>query len=529
MTTCYNRFACVTLVLIVFTTVVLALQTDGSHRLYLEAKKHSFNQQWDIAAQLYEQLVEEYPESHYREEAQFWVGYCLEKTGEYRSAFLAFNLLERKFPESMWLDDAIQHKIVLAEKLAARRGDQYYTFLRSQLDHEDDDIQYQAGMALGRLGDKRALAVLQSLKGRVDFDVETEQIISQLQQAKDLPDEVLYGENTIGDAIEDDKKATLRIHPKNERVNYFAEHRFDQYKAMAKKDDSWSDKELINFGLWHVLPSDSFDVYYKMEAAAQNEWLRRYWKKQDPTPTTEHNEGQEEFESRVKFARSSFSYFDGLENYNYAPWDARGEIYIKFGQPQNRTMADDGEFWYYPQHDRITFYIRPNVTNIFGRAIIISSLNGQSMRSVPRRSQWSRWRYLHTHYIFNPGFYYDCPPPDGYSYIKNLTVQTTRNSPVLVFQYSMPTSEFTFTEKDGIFQLSYLERYVVFDAHMNKVTQQENMRQLTKSNKREIKKQKTIEQEINVDLDPGDYTLGLRIEDSYSKKVGIKKLDISIE
>lgn len=529
MMTCDNRLAHMLFVFIVSTTMGVALQSDGSHRLYLEAKKCSFNQQWDTAAQLYEQLVDEYPQSHYREEAQFWVGYCLEKAGKYRDAFLVFNLLERKFPNSMWLDDAIQHKIVLAEKLAAQRGDQYYMFLRSQLNHDDQDIRYQAAMALGRLQDKRALVVLQSLKGHVEFDDESEQIISRLQRAEALPDEVMYGENSVGDPIDVDKKANMRINPKNERVNYFAEHRFEQYRGMTKKDDSWNEKELLNFGLWHVLPSDTFDVYVKLDLAAQSEWQRIFWKKQDPTPTTAENEGQEEFVSRVDYARNSFSYFDGLENFNYAPWDARGEIYIKFGKPQNRTYADDGEFWYYPQHDRITFYIRPNVTNIFGRAIVISSIDGQSMRSVPQRSQWSRWRYLHNTYIFNPGFYYELPLPAGYSTISNLTLQTIRNSPMLEFRYTMPTSEFSFVEKDGLFHLSYLEHYIIFDARMNEVTRQENTRQLTTLNRRELKKQKTIEQDINIKLDPGHYTLGLRIEDSHSKKLGIKKIDFSIQ
>jgi hypothetical protein len=38
-----------------------------------------------------------------------------------------------------------------------------------------------------------------------------------------------------------------------------------------------------------------------------------------------------------------------------------------------------------------------------------------------------------------------------------------------------------------------------------------------------------VEQEISVDLAPGDYMLGLRIEDQNSKKIGIKKMHLNIQ
>ncbi|MBN1465912.1 GWxTD domain-containing protein [candidate division KSB1 bacterium] len=525
MKTCI-RFS-LTLILLLAIDAPLAAQTDGAHRLYLEAKKRSFHQEWDMAAQLYAQLVNDYPESHFREEAQFWIGYCLEKTRDYRSAFLAFSTLERKFPNSTWLDDAVQHKIMLAEKLAAQRGDQYYMLLRAQMYHKNKDIQYLAAMALGRLGDRRALGVLESLKGHVDFDSETERVMRQLAQSQDLPDEAIYAEDTIGNLNESQSRE--RINPREEKVHYFAEHRFEQYKKMARKDDSWSREDLILFGLWHILPSDDFDALLKMDATARTEWLNRFWKRLDPTLTTERNESREEFESRVNIARQFYSYYDGIEDFTYAPWDARGEIYIKFGQPVTRNQAEDGELWSYPQYDRITFLIRPNITNIFGRAIFISSLDGRSMRSVPQSSDWTRWRQLHTKYIFNPGFFCEYRPTDGNELVKDMTLEMRKSGAGLAFRYEMPVSEFKFVEKDGLYHLAYTESYIVLDDQMHNVVRHETTRRITLPNKREMKRQKSIEQEIAVNLAPGDYIIGLRIEDPHSHKIGIKNLDISVK
>lgn len=518
---------CLGLYLLINATPGLGLQNDPSHRLYLEAKKRSFNQQWQQAAQLFEQLVKDYPESHYRAEAQFWVGYCLEKDGKYKKAYDALAALEKKFPNSVWLDDAELHKIYLAEKLADKRGDAYYMFLRRQLDHEDMDLRYQAAMALGRLGDRTALPPLKDLRGRVEFDDETETIITQLEQTPEQADEMIYAEDVIGEFDElTDRKPVLRINPKKDKVNYFPERRFEQYKSMTRKDDNWSTEELTTFGLWHIMPTDEFDKLYNAPQAERLEWLNRFWKQNDPTPTTEANEGRLEFERRVRVARDQFNYFDGLQEFYYAPWDARGEVYIKFGTPDKRTTSDEGEFWKYNQYDDVTFFIRPNVTNIFGRAIFISSLNNQTMRSPFWRNQWSRWREFHNEFIFQPGFYYVLNTDN--SEIRRFDLNIESAGPGIVFRYQMPTSEFDIQAQNGLYQLSYSERYVIFNAQMNEVLRQETMRQITKESERDFSRQRSIEQEIRVNLEPGEYTLGLRVEEPGTKKIAIRKQSFQV-
>ncbi len=509
------------------TITVGAFQDDASHRLYLEAKKRSFNQQWNQAAQLFAQLVTDYPQSHYRAEAQFWVGYCLGKDGEYKDAYNALVALENNFPNSVWLDDALQHKIYLAEKLADKRGDAYYLFLRRQLDHVDLDVRYQSAMALARLGDRTALPTLKALRGRVDFEEETDVLMAQLEQAKDKPDEMIYAEDVIGEFEQlTDRKPVVRINPKKDKVNYFPERRFEQYKSMTRKEDTWSTEELTAFGLWHIMPTDEFDEYRNKSATERYDWLNRFWKKHDPTPTTEINEGQLEFERRVRIARDRFTYFDGLQDFYYAPWDARGEVYIKFGNPDERTTSDEGEFWQYSQHNNVTFFIRPNVTNIFGRAIFISSLNNQTMRS-PMQKNWTNWRAFHNEYIFQPGFFYS--PDIGSSEIDGFKLKIGVSSPGVVFRYQMPTSEFDLQPHDGLYQLSYLERYVIFNSQMHEVLRQETTRQITKPSRSEFDRQRIVEQEIHVNLDPGDYTLGLRVEEPVTKKVAIRKESFQVK
>lgn len=98
-------------------------------------------------------------------------------------------------------------------------------------------------------------------------------------------------------------------------------------------------------------------------------YLRTFWKRRDPTPTTEPNEFKDQFEMRVELAAARYRAIPAP-----APWDARGDILIKLGSPGGmapyffshrrrppahpghpelgQVMMDDfpdsGEVWYYP-------------------------------------------------------------------------------------------------------------------------------------------------------------------------------------
>ncbi|MFQ5598988.1 MAG: GWxTD domain-containing protein [Candidatus Krumholzibacteriia bacterium] len=61
----------------------------------------------------------------------------------------------------------------------------------------------------------------------------------------------------------------------------------------------------------------------------RSEWLRRYWRLRDPTPTTPENEHRREHERRVEKARKEYAW-------KQPPgWDARGQVFIMFGEPDS--------------------------------------------------------------------------------------------------------------------------------------------------------------------------------------------------
>ncbi len=101
--------------------------------------------------------------------------------------------------------------------------------------------------------------------------------------------------------------------------------------------------------------------YLTLPARSERDgWLETFWLYLDPTPTTTENERRMEHEARVAAARQLFSIP------REPGWDRRGEIYIRFGEPDARTIIDPDvskwgappprEQWYYMRFDMLVSF-----------------------------------------------------------------------------------------------------------------------------------------------------------------------------
>lgn len=66
-------------------------------------------------------------------------------------------------------------------------------------------------------------------------------------------------------------------------------------------------------------------------------YARHFWQKRDPTPATKANERKVEHYRRVIYARQEYS--SAKE-----PWDRRGEIYIRYGEPRHKSRSESIRF-----------------------------------------------------------------------------------------------------------------------------------------------------------------------------------------
>ena len=86
-----------------------------------------------------------------------------------------------------------------------------------------------------------------------------------------------------------------------------------------------------------VASSEELRTYNESEGADRETNLKRFWNGKDPDLSTPVNERLLEHYRRVWYALTDFS--EGRH-----PWDARGDVYIRFGEPDHRSRSDEPNF-----------------------------------------------------------------------------------------------------------------------------------------------------------------------------------------
>ncbi|NIR49046.1 GWxTD domain-containing protein [candidate division KSB1 bacterium] len=523
-------------VLLLQSSVALPLSDDEERdkQLYFDAKKLCVERKWQKAQELFLQLVEEYPESGLRDDAQFWIGYCLEKREKSQlEAFHAYDKLIGDHPSSSWVDDAIVHQITIAEQLVRRGQKQYLEFLADKLESEDSAVRQHAALALGRLGDQRALPILNELENEPELGHLATDLIAQLTKTPEV---------SVGSSqkphVEIERAANLEDSGDENRDKnadrdflFWGTTKYEQYRSMLKKDEDWTKAELLEFGLWHIIPTEKFAEYNSLQGYDRKEWLRKFWKLQDPTPTTKLNEKYEEFKRRVMYARANFSELWDYkrsrfqkdqyltDRWAHAPWDARGELYIKYGEPDFQTFAGlNQEDWNYYQMG-VDFIVKRYVTNIYGNAIE----PGPNSQFNYRDNKY----YVDANFIYYPEFRVDIR--NAYLDIGGKDKKSRANSQIVEFRYEIPATEFKIKKNADHYQISYLEKYVVFDEDMHEVTRGETTQNISDRSENALKNLGKIENSIRLNLKRGKYMVALRIEELENKRLGIFVENIHVD
>lgn len=487
---------------------MVTLQAQDSlsvQTLLKQAKQLGFNQQWNQATQTCETIVDSFPDSPFFEEALFWLGFCYEKQDSYHRAFDLFDNLAESYPQSPWTDDAVQHQILIAEDNYDQP--EFKTFLYDHLRNQDSDIRLQAAIALGKNGDKRAVPVLKVYQ---NLDEQAKTLVQQLTRE---PKKSRTQETA----------SNVKRSPKD-RIVYFPEDRFELYKQLVKNENTWRRHELVLFGMWQIMTEEAFDSLYQKPMNEQKKTIDLYWKYHDPTPTTLKNEAQQEFNVRVLQAHKRFSYYDNLENFYYAPWDARGELLIKYGAPDHRKTVQNGEIWKYNNVDQITFFVRFSVTNIFGRAIFIHRYHGMDLYDLERSN--INLNGLYEDFVFEPRFYFDLNQYyDLITDLKLVKENTVEQGASL--SYSFPVHQMAWVQINDRVHIEYDEHVVVYDDDL--IVMDQNLPcHVSKADKTALAQLDKVHNIIVLSLEPGNYTVGLRVSDRHSDKVGIAKREISI-
>lgn len=83
--------------------------------------------------------------------------------------------------------------------------------------------------------------------------------------------------------------------------------------------------------------ASEYEAFTKMMGQDRDTFLTQFWAKRDPNLTSSVNERQLEHYRRVWYAQLHFSK-------KIKPWDQRGEVYVRFGEPDYRSRSDEPNF-----------------------------------------------------------------------------------------------------------------------------------------------------------------------------------------
>lgn len=74
--------------------------------VYNRGRSAIFEERWEDARKTFDDLTRRFPESHFADDAQYWLSMSLYELGEAEKAYGVLKELNSKFPDSPWNDDA---------------------------------------------------------------------------------------------------------------------------------------------------------------------------------------------------------------------------------------------------------------------------------------------------------------------------------------------------------------------------------------------------------------------------------------
>ncbi len=411
------------LALTLVTAGISAQDIAPAKELYQQAMEAKEEKNWDKSTELLERYVENYQDEQRYYDALYWLGIGYQRSeSDYPKAFSIYEELINAAEETSWNDEAVTNQIYVAEQLARKGATTYHDFLLTKLESDDQDVQREAALSLGKIGDERSIPVLkeladdpqvgplaQALVANMDpEEISEAEIRADLEERKrERAEEQASKRKEMADAEESEKK-------ENKPFLWFFRKNYAFYDDMLRADDSWSQVDILGYGMWVIVPANEYDEFYALEDDdAKMEWIREQWKEVDPNENTPENEALAEFERRVRYAYENYSDTWDFRHFKYqreqyqregwpnAPWDARGDIYVKYGEPDFATIGNGLNWveWTYYRFD-VDFEIKKFMTNIYGNAIKPGPMTEQRF--------WSYFDYseFEWDYVYNKEFYY---------------------------------------------------------------------------------------------------------------------------
>ncbi len=283
------------------------------------------------------------------------------------------------------------------------------------------------------------------------------------------------------------------------------------------------------------------------ERKDRDEWLIRFWRMNDPTPSTRENERRKEHDARVATARELYA-LDGFPG-----WDRRGETFIRFGKPDfvadiTGTVTQDvtrgpGEIWQYYQlgivvpfedsflNGEHTYFMeiatvytqRPHemLTDEYGEVAemyAFSPWNIYGLSFGPSDELMRFYSYIENNRYFHSA---DIRRPDLPCYFDITAFKGEKGKVKTEVSFEIPAKKLSYTEvKDG-WKTDFVASIAVYDMEMNEIVTVMDTVRIELPVKPEPDSPWLLPAQFTLALEPGYYRFGLEVKDHETDKHGV--------
>jgi len=279
----------------------------------------------------------------------------------------------------------------------------------------------------------------------------------------------------------------------------------------------------------------------------RDEWLIKFWRMNDPTPSTRTNERRIEHDARVATARELYA------KNGFPGWDHRGETFIRFGKPDyaadvsgqvnENVQKGPGEIWQYYQLGIVVPFEDAFLNGEHTYYMEIATVYTQS----PHEMLTDEYADLSEMYAFSPYNIYGLGfgPSDElmrfYSYVENnryfhsadikhpdlpcyfdITAFKGDNGKVKTeISFEIPAKELTYTEGRDGWKTDFEASIAVYDMEMNEIVTVMDTVRIELPVKPEPDSPWLLPAQFTLTLKPGYYRFGLEVRDHKTNKHGV--------
>ncbi len=137
---------------------------EAADSLYLDAREHLIEERFENALALFREVVADHTQSSRVDDAQYYIGYTLERMGRGREAAEAYEELIRRWPESSRVESARSHLVeLIGENASPSQQLHLDELLSSRISWE---VKRDVAFAMARSGDFTAVSILEEAMRR---------------------------------------------------------------------------------------------------------------------------------------------------------------------------------------------------------------------------------------------------------------------------------------------------------------------------------------------------------------------------